>query len=105
MLQPVILNLPTQDVVPVLTAATQPPITLDAKDSLLARLFAQAEAAQDAAGAKVKADLDKVRAGRTSTVDLLRLQADMSDFSFRMILIKSVADDLGSAIQTLTQRS
>ena len=105
MLQPVVLNLPTPDTTPNPVAGNQFHGTFDAEDSLLTRLVARAEAAQDVSGTDLKADLDQIVSGRMSTVDLLRLQTDMTKLSVRVQMTVRVADDIGRAIQTLTQRS
>ncbi|RAS21533.1 acyl carrier protein [Paraburkholderia bryophila] len=73
--------------------------------ALMERLLAHAQDAQDLSVQQLSVDLGRLASGRVSTVDLLRLQADMGAFAVRVQMTVRVADQIGSAIQTLSQRS
>ncbi|PQV44276.1 acyl carrier protein [Paraburkholderia sp. BL21I4N1] len=73
--------------------------------SLMERLLAHAQNAQDTSVQQLSVDLNQLAAGRVSTIDLLRLQADMGAFTVRVQMTVRIADQIGSAIQTLSQRS
>jgi hypothetical protein len=105
MLQSVVFNLPTQDATFSPVAGNLTRQTPAAEDSLVTRLLAHAEAALDSDGATLKADFDKVVTGGASTADAVRLQADMSLFSVRQLLIHRLAEDFSHGIQSITQRS
>lgn len=73
--------------------------------SLIERLLAHAQDVQDTSAQQLSQHLDQLDAGRISTSDMLRLQADMGAFSVRVQMTVRVADETGRAIQTLSQRS
>ncbi|HEX3639583.1 MAG TPA: acyl carrier protein [Paraburkholderia sp.] len=73
--------------------------------SLIERLLARAQDVQDTSAQQLSQHLDQLDAGRISTSDMLRLQADMGAFSVRVQITVRVADETGRAIQTLSQRS
>ncbi|MFL9915108.1 acyl carrier protein [Paraburkholderia fungorum] len=73
--------------------------------SLIERLLAHAQDVQDTSAQQLSQHLDQLDAGRISTSDMLRLQADMGAFSVRVQITVRVADETGRAIQTLSQRS
>jgi hypothetical protein len=73
--------------------------------SLIERLLAHAQNVQDTSAQQLSQHLDQLDAGRISTSDMLRLQADMGAFSVRVQMTVRVADETGRAIQTLSQRS
>ena len=73
--------------------------------ALMERLLAHAQNAQDLSVQQLSVDLGQLASGRVSTVDLLRLQADMGAFTVRVQMTVRIADQIGSAIQTLSQRS
>jgi hypothetical protein len=107
MLQPPVTTMPTQagplsPVAPV--AGPSADGTGDAA-SLVERLLAHAQNAQDASAQQLSQHLDQLDSGRVSTSDMLRLQADMGAFAVKVQMTVRVADEIGRAIQTLTQRS
>jgi hypothetical protein len=73
--------------------------------SLLERLLAHAQNVQDTSARQLSLHLDQLDAGRISTSDMLRLQADMGAFGVRVQMTVRAADEAGRAIQTLSQRS
>lgn len=73
--------------------------------SLIERLLTHAQDAQDASTQQLASHLDRLDSGRISTTDMLRLQADMGAFAVRVQMTVRVADEVGRAIQTLSQRS
>jgi hypothetical protein len=79
-------------------------VTAD-QGSLIERLLAHAQNVQDTSAQQLSQHLDQLDAGRISTSDMLRLQADMGAFSVRVQMTVRVADETGRAIQTLSQRS
>jgi hypothetical protein len=104
MLQPVVPSLPTQDIA--LSSGASPVREMpDAGDSPLTRFLAQLEAGQDSSIANVATRIDRLSVGRMSNVDMLRLQAALSDLSLRVQITTHVADGINRAVQTLTQRS
>ncbi|MFL9869589.1 acyl carrier protein [Paraburkholderia fungorum] len=107
MLQSPVTTMPTQ-AGPLSPVA---PVTgLSANDSgdgasLFERLMAHAEGMQDKSSQQLSQHLDQLDSGRVSTSDMLRLQADMGAFAVKVQMTVRVADEIGRAIQTLTQRS
>lgn len=73
--------------------------------SLLERVLMRAQDAQESSTQRLSAHLEQLDAGRISTSDMLRLQADMGAFAVQVQMTVRVADDTGRAIQTLSQRS
>jgi hypothetical protein len=73
--------------------------------SLIERLLARAQDAQDTSTQQLTQHLDQLDAGRLSTSDMLRLQADMGAFAVQVQMTVRVADETGRAVQTLSQRS
>ncbi|CAB3796533.1 acyl carrier protein [Paraburkholderia caffeinilytica] len=90
---------------PVSVAAVRPADGAGDGSALIERLLARAQDAQDASTQQLTAHLDQLDAGRISTSDMLRLQADMGAFSVQVQMTVRVADETGRAIQTLSQRS
>lgn len=76
-----------------------------ADGSLIERLLARAQDAQDASAQQLNTHMEQLDSGRISTSDMLRLQADMGAFAVRVQMTVRVADEAGRAIQTLSQRS
>ncbi|CAN7764924.1 acyl carrier protein [Caballeronia sp. LjRoot34] len=73
--------------------------------SLVERLLEHAQNSQDASAQQLAQHFDQLDSGRVSTSDMLRLQADMGAFAVKVQMTVRVADEIGRAIQTLTQRS
>jgi len=76
-----------------------------AGSTVLERLLNGVQDGYDASTRRVTTDLDRLDADSVSTVDMLRLQAHVGAVTVQVEMMKSVADELGRAIQTLTQRS
>ena len=72
---------------------------------ILTQLLEHAQSLQDGSLARFDQRLQDLDTGRLSTSDMLRLQGDMGEFAVRTSMTVRIADTLGSAIQTLTQRS
>lgn len=87
------------------TANISPEAGAGEPGSLMERLLARAQDAQDTSIQQLSHHLDQLDSGRVSTIDLLRMQADMGAFSVRLQMTVRVADQIGNAIQTLSQRS
>ncbi|WGS51082.1 acyl carrier protein [Paraburkholderia sp. D15] len=94
---------------PAFTGASDPSLSLQASTgdpgSMMDRLLARAQDAQDLSIQQLSNHLDQLGSGRVSTIDLLRMQADMGAYSVRVQMTVRVADQIGNAIQTLSQRS
>jgi hypothetical protein len=107
MFQPPIATMPAQaDVLsPVSAMAALSNGGAGDSGSLIERLLTRAQEAQDASTQQLSRHLDRLDAGRVSTSDMLRLQADFGDFAVRVQITVRVADQVGQAIQTLSQRS
>ncbi|MDR8402041.1 acyl carrier protein [Paraburkholderia sp. USG1] len=73
--------------------------------SPLERLLASAQDRQDTSTRRLSQHLDQFGASHISTEDMLRLQVDLNAFEVQTQMMTHVADDIGRAIQTLTQRS
>ncbi|ANB71906.1 hypothetical protein AYM40_05600 [Paraburkholderia phytofirmans OLGA172] len=74
-------------------------------DSLLERVLASAQDAQDMSAQQVRQHFGQLSSGKFSTIALLELQVVMNNYQVTIQVIKSVAEDVGRSIQTLTQRS
>ncbi|OXC76946.1 acyl carrier protein [Caballeronia sordidicola] len=107
MLQPPVTTMPTQagPLSPVTPAAGLSAAGTGDSASLVERLLAHAQNAQDASQQQLTQHLEQLDSGRISTSDMLRLQADMGAFAVKVQMTVRVADEIGRAIQTLTQRS
>ncbi|CAE6963207.1 acyl carrier protein [Paraburkholderia domus] len=107
MLQPPVTPMPTQagPLSPVAPAAGLSADGSGDSASLVERLMAHAQNVQDASAQQLSQHLDQLDSGRVSTSDMLRLQADMGAFAVKVQMTVRVADEIGRAIQTLTQRS
>ncbi|CAE6819858.1 acyl carrier protein [Paraburkholderia haematera] len=107
MLQPPVTTMPTQagPLSPVTPAAGLSAAGSGAEASLVERLLAHAQNVQDTSAKQLSQHLDQLDTGRISTSDMLRLQADMGAFGVKVQMTVRVADEIGRAIQTLTQRS
>jgi hypothetical protein len=105
------LQLPSPTMLEPASAAAPSPVNGSAAGwtadggSLIERLLVGAQDAQDMSSQRVSQHLDQVGTGRISTIDMLRMQADMGAFSVQVMITVRVADDVGRAIQTLSQRS
>jgi hypothetical protein len=73
--------------------------------TVLERMLNSMQDGYDASTRRVTTELDRLDADSVSTVDMLRLQAHVGAVTVQVEMMKSVADELGRAIQTLTQRS
>ncbi|WP_144142601.1 acyl carrier protein [Paraburkholderia sp. BCC1884] len=103
MLQLPITNLPA------LAGPSTPAAPVDAgngqAESPVGRLIDSAQRALDRSTQPIVSHLEQLDSRRISTVDMLRLQADMTHFAVRVELTSHLAEQFGSALQTLTQRS
>lgn len=92
---------------PALPAPAQPALAGPSMDpgSAVAQLLDHVQGVQNADTANFDIRLQQLDSGRLATSDLLRLQADMGEFGVRVSMTVRLADEVGRAIQTLTQRS
>src|SRR5471030_2931186 len=107
MLQPPVTTMPTQvgPLSPVAPTAGHSADGTGDSASLVERLLAHAQNSQDASAQQLSQHFEQLDSGRVSTIDMLRLQADMGAFAVKVQMTVRVADEIGRAIQTLTQRS
>jgi hypothetical protein len=107
MLQPPLTTVPVQADALSPVSATTALANDGAGDSgsLIERLLNRAQEAQDSSTEQLSRHLDQLDSGRISTTELLRMQADMGAFAVQVQITVRVADDIGRAIQTLSQRS
>ncbi|MGF6904815.1 acyl carrier protein [Paraburkholderia sp. GAS348] len=106
------LQLPVTSI-PVHTGALSPlsPATDRSADgvgdggSQIERLLASAQDKQDTSTQQLSMHLDQLASSSPSTIDMLRFQANMSTFMVQVQMVVRVSDEVGRAIQTLTQRS
>lgn len=107
MLQPPVTTMPAQagGLIPVPPASGVSADAAGAGGSLIERLLVHAQDAQDNATQQLSRHFDQLNAGRLSTSDLLRMQGDMGAFAVQVQITVRVADEIGRAIQTLSQRS
>jgi hypothetical protein len=90
-----------------LPAPAQPTLVGPSMDpgSAVTQLLEHVQGVQDADTARFDMRLQQLDSGHLATSDLLRLQADMGEFGVRVSMTVRLADEVGRAIQTLTQRS
>lgn len=80
----------------------------DARSSLTFMMIEREEEAfkaQDARIAGHLASYEKNRASTAGLLDLLRLQYDLDDMQASAMMAKNIADKVGQAINSLTQRN
>ncbi|MEM5369489.1 hypothetical protein V4C53_26135 [Paraburkholderia azotifigens] len=79
-----------------------------ADDSLAVALIERAEQIARAQDKRIASDLAsyaKNRSSNAKTLDLLRLQFDLDDMQTSATLAKNIAEKIGQAITSLTQRN
>ncbi|MDE1184507.1 acyl carrier protein [Paraburkholderia sp.] len=73
--------------------------------SLVERLLTHAQTLQDTSAQTLNTRFGQIGTGRMSTVDMLRLQGEMGTFAVQVQMTVRIADEVGRAIQTLSQRN
>ncbi|MFM0054175.1 hypothetical protein PQR64_01030 [Paraburkholderia phytofirmans] len=110
-LQPVVMNMyppePPADAQHVQSSAVRPEDN-DAESSLMFRMIERAEETCKAQDARIVSDLASYGRNQASTagmLDLLHLQYDLDDMQASAMMAKNIADKVGQAINSLTQRN
>jgi hypothetical protein len=93
------------DATPPAIAATPAQLDVGTGGEGITRLAEQAQFALQGAAAPLGALLDPTRRRPLTTGEMLTLQAAVSDYSVTLITLSHLAQSVGSAIQSITQRT